>query len=235
MSLLVTPRRSPRIQNPKPTSRPGLKTFSRQPTDAIIRAEGMSWPRVMRVLIGLIAPWRNQLITTFLLGVFRVGSLIGVGVFQRADCASAQERTGIPRLFGRNWGLPRFSRASCTGWNPGSPTIWRTDCSAICVLRSFASSMNLRRLILPAGAPAIWLVSRPTTSSWSSISLLIRSRRHLLPWVVPNRRHCDADLLWLGDGCRAGAVPGPLRVCSRCWDDRESTGWARAPVKRSAI
>ena len=66
---------------PKADIPAGSENFFEQPTDAIIRAEGMSWPRVMRVLIGLIAPWRNQLITTFLLGVFRVGSLIGVGVF----------------------------------------------------------------------------------------------------------------------------------------------------------
>ena len=57
------------------------ENFFEQPTDAIIRAEGMSWQRVVSVLMGLIAPWRNQLITTFMLGVFRVGSLIGVGVF----------------------------------------------------------------------------------------------------------------------------------------------------------
>ena len=59
----------------------GSENFFEQPTDAIIRAEGMSWPRVTGVLLGLIAPWRRQLIATFMLGVLRVCSLIGVGVF----------------------------------------------------------------------------------------------------------------------------------------------------------
>ena len=66
---------------PKADIPAGSGSFFERPTDAIIRAEGMSWQRVVRVLMGLIAPWRKQLITTFMLGVFRVGSLIGVGVF----------------------------------------------------------------------------------------------------------------------------------------------------------
>ena len=66
---------------PKADQPAGAENFFEQPTDAIIRAEGMSWLRVTRVLLGLIAPWRRQLVTTFMLGVFRVCSLIGVGVF----------------------------------------------------------------------------------------------------------------------------------------------------------
>ena len=59
----------------------GAESFFEQPTDAIIRAEGMSWLQVTATLLRLIAPWRTQLVTTFMLGVLRVGSLIGVGVF----------------------------------------------------------------------------------------------------------------------------------------------------------
>ena len=59
----------------------GSENFFEQPTDAIIRAEGMSWLRVAAVLLGLIAPWRRQLVTVFIYGVLRVGSMIGVGVF----------------------------------------------------------------------------------------------------------------------------------------------------------
>ena len=51
-----------------------------EPTDAILRAEGMSWLQVIRVLLGMIAPWRGQLAWTFTLGVTRVAALIGVGV-----------------------------------------------------------------------------------------------------------------------------------------------------------
>jgi ATP-binding cassette subfamily B protein len=51
-----------------------------EPTDAIIRAEGMGWWRLLRVLSGLIAGYRAKLAATFLLGVARVVSLIGIGV-----------------------------------------------------------------------------------------------------------------------------------------------------------
>ena len=51
-----------------------------EPTDAILRAEGMGWPKLLRVLGGLIAGYRGTLAVTFLLGVARVVALIGVGV-----------------------------------------------------------------------------------------------------------------------------------------------------------
>ena len=51
-----------------------------EPTDAILRAEGMSWLQIIRVLLGMIAPWKGQLAWTFTLGVTRVSALIGVGV-----------------------------------------------------------------------------------------------------------------------------------------------------------
>jgi ATP-binding cassette subfamily C protein CydCD len=51
-----------------------------EPTDAILRAEGMGWPKLLRVLGALIAGYRGTLAITFLLGVARVVALIGVGV-----------------------------------------------------------------------------------------------------------------------------------------------------------
>ncbi len=51
-----------------------------EPTDAILRAEGLTWPRLIRVLLGMVAGYRARLVTTFLLGVARVLALIGVGV-----------------------------------------------------------------------------------------------------------------------------------------------------------
>jgi ABC-type multidrug transport system fused ATPase/permease subunit len=51
-----------------------------EPTDAIIRAEGMGWWQLLRVLSALIAGYRGKLAATFVLGVARVVSLIGIGV-----------------------------------------------------------------------------------------------------------------------------------------------------------
>src|SRR5262245_29646502 len=49
-----------------------------EPTDAILRAEGMGWRETIRVLLGMVRGYRSQLVVTFLLGVARVLSLIGV-------------------------------------------------------------------------------------------------------------------------------------------------------------
>jgi len=51
-----------------------------EPTDAIVRAEGMGWGRLIRVLLGMVGDYRGRLILTFVLGVARVVALIGVGV-----------------------------------------------------------------------------------------------------------------------------------------------------------
>ena len=53
---------------------------SLEPTDAILRAEGMGWLAAFRELFGYIAPWKARLSLTFALGVLRVVNLIGVGV-----------------------------------------------------------------------------------------------------------------------------------------------------------
>ncbi|MBT6117920.1 MAG: ABC transporter ATP-binding protein, partial [Rhodospirillaceae bacterium] len=51
-----------------------------EPTDAILRAEGMGWLKVFRVLMGMIAPRKGQLAATFFFGVTRVLAFIGIGV-----------------------------------------------------------------------------------------------------------------------------------------------------------
>jgi ATP-binding cassette subfamily B protein len=51
-----------------------------EPSDAIIRAEGLGWWQLLRVLGGLIRGYRGKLAATFVLGVARVVALIGIGV-----------------------------------------------------------------------------------------------------------------------------------------------------------
>jgi ATP-binding cassette subfamily C protein CydCD len=51
-----------------------------EPTDAIVRAQGMGWLDVFRILSGMIRGHRAPLGLTFLLGIARVAALIGVGV-----------------------------------------------------------------------------------------------------------------------------------------------------------
>jgi len=53
---------------------------SPEPLEDVVRAGGMGWPRLLRVLLGMVAGYRVRLVVTFLLGVARVVALIGVGV-----------------------------------------------------------------------------------------------------------------------------------------------------------
>ncbi|MCI0774777.1 MAG: ABC transporter ATP-binding protein [Chloroflexi bacterium] len=53
---------------------------SMEPTDAILRAEGMGWISTFGVLMGLIRPWWKKLSFSFVLGFSRFLTLIGVGV-----------------------------------------------------------------------------------------------------------------------------------------------------------
>src|SRR5436853_2388806 len=48
--------------------------------DGIVRAGGLGWRQVIEIPLGIVAPHRGRLVVTFLLGVARVVSLIGVGV-----------------------------------------------------------------------------------------------------------------------------------------------------------
>ena len=50
-----------------------------EPTDAIIRAEGLGWFALIRLLLGMIRGYRAQLVVTFIVGLVRVTAFIGVG------------------------------------------------------------------------------------------------------------------------------------------------------------
>ena len=52
-----------------------------QPTEGVVRAEGLNWSQVIRILMGHIMPWKGRLILTFGFGVLRVLAFIGVGVY----------------------------------------------------------------------------------------------------------------------------------------------------------
>jgi ABC-type multidrug transport system fused ATPase/permease subunit len=62
-----------------PTER-GQFEQAAEPTDAILRAEGLGWGGAIKSLFGHIMPYKGELALTFLFGVARVVSLIGVGV-----------------------------------------------------------------------------------------------------------------------------------------------------------
>jgi ATP-binding cassette subfamily C protein CydCD len=68
-----------------------------EPTDAIVRAEGMGWPQLIHVLLGMVGSYRGRLALTFVLGVTRVVALIGVGVLSALVVRSV--KNGMP--FGR--------------------------------------------------------------------------------------------------------------------------------------
>ena len=51
-----------------------------EPTDAILRAEGMGWTGVFRELLRHVVPWKAKFSVVLTLGIARVVSLIGVGV-----------------------------------------------------------------------------------------------------------------------------------------------------------
>ena len=56
------------------------ETAQLAPTDAILKAEGMGWLTASRVLLALISPWKFKLTLSFVTGVLRFITLIGVGV-----------------------------------------------------------------------------------------------------------------------------------------------------------
>lgn len=49
-------------------------------TEGIIKAEGLTWYQVVAELMKVIMPWKGKLTATFVLGVLRVVSFIGIGV-----------------------------------------------------------------------------------------------------------------------------------------------------------
>jgi ATP-binding cassette, subfamily C, bacterial CydCD len=62
-----------------------------EPTDSILRAEGMGWLRAGGVLLRMVAPWKARLSLTFTLGVARVAALIGVGVLSALMVAAVKQ------------------------------------------------------------------------------------------------------------------------------------------------
>lgn len=64
------------------------------PTDAILKAQGLGWIAATRVLLALIAPWKLKLTVSFVTGVLRFVTLIGVGVL--SAIAVANVTTGEP-------------------------------------------------------------------------------------------------------------------------------------------
>jgi ATP-binding cassette subfamily C protein CydCD len=73
-----------------------------RPTEGILKAEGMTWPEVVRELLKLIMPWKGKLTFTFLFGVLRVVGFIGVGVLSALVIMAL--KTGQP-FTGYLWGL----------------------------------------------------------------------------------------------------------------------------------
>ncbi len=68
---------------------------SMEPTDAILRAEGMGWLATFGVLMRLIKPWWKELSFSFLFGFTRFLTLIGVGILSGLIVAAV--RSGEPR------------------------------------------------------------------------------------------------------------------------------------------
>ena len=56
-----------------------VEDLSSVPTEGIIKAEGLNWRQVVKILMGHIMPWKGRLTLTFIFGVLRVVAFIGVG------------------------------------------------------------------------------------------------------------------------------------------------------------
>ena len=63
-----------------PSPQPDVtEDISSVPTEGIIKAEGLNWRQVVKILMGHIMPWKGRLTLTFIFGVLRVVAFIGVG------------------------------------------------------------------------------------------------------------------------------------------------------------
>ncbi len=69
-----------------------------EPTDAILRAEGLGWIGATRVLLGMIGKERLPLAATFVMGVLRVLAFIGVGVLSSLIVLQVKEGGGFVTL-----------------------------------------------------------------------------------------------------------------------------------------
>ncbi len=87
--------RAPGEAFPEEDETPGAVDAAQlEPTDAILRAEGMGWAACAWELTKLVLPWKGQLSFTFLLGVARTLAFIGVGVFSALTVAAV--KNGAP-------------------------------------------------------------------------------------------------------------------------------------------
>ena len=65
-----------------------------EPSNAIIRAEGMEWSQALVTMLKMVAPWKGKLWLTLFLGIARVIAFIGIGVFSALTVAAIT--TGAP-------------------------------------------------------------------------------------------------------------------------------------------
>ncbi len=77
-----------------PAEGDSIAAVALEPSDAILRAEGMGWVGATASLLRMVAPWRMRLGITFGLGITRVAALIGVSVL--SALAVAALRGGDP-------------------------------------------------------------------------------------------------------------------------------------------
>ncbi len=69
------------VAHSSPAASTDARLESRAPlTEGIIKAEGLTWYQVVATLMKVIMPWKGKLTATFLFGVLRVVTFIGVGV-----------------------------------------------------------------------------------------------------------------------------------------------------------
>jgi ATP-binding cassette subfamily B protein len=61
------------------------------PTEAILRAEGMGWRETFFELFKLVTPWKGKLTLTFILGIARFASIIGIGVVSALAVAAVKD------------------------------------------------------------------------------------------------------------------------------------------------
>ena len=62
-----------------------------EPTDAILRAEGLGWAGVFRELLRHVVPWRAKFSLVLVFGIVRVAALIGVGVASALAVAAVKQ------------------------------------------------------------------------------------------------------------------------------------------------
>ena len=62
-----------------------------EPTDAILRAEGLSWAGAFRELLGHVVPWKVKFSVVLVFGIIRVAALIGVGVASALAVAAVKQ------------------------------------------------------------------------------------------------------------------------------------------------